>query len=44
MVRIVRDPEVMGEHVSGRLHSALCFLTMALVGLSVGALAVATLI
>lgn len=44
MVRIVRDREVMGEHASGRLHSALCFLTIGLVGLSVGALAVAALV
>jgi hypothetical protein len=44
MVRIVRDREVMGEHTSGRLHSTLCFRTIGLVGLSVGALGVAALV
>ena len=44
MVRIVRDREVMGEHTSGRLDAALYLLTIGLVGLSVGALAVAALV
>ena len=43
MVRLVRDPEVMGEHASGRVHLALCLAATALVATSVVALAILTL-
>jgi hypothetical protein len=43
MLRIGRDREVMGDSVSGTLHSVLCLAAIALLGLSVAALALLTL-
>jgi Mn2+/Fe2+ NRAMP family transporter len=43
IIRIARDRDIMGDSSSGTLHSALCFSAIALVGISVAALALITL-
>lgn len=43
MYGIGRDPEVMGEHVAGRCEAASYLITIGLVAVCVGALALLSL-
>ena len=42
--KLSRDPEVMGEHATGRLGAAAALVTIALLALCVGALGVLTVL